>query len=263
MDCSIYENPTVIGFASSVLFAFAIFLSYLPQHLLIISRRTSEGLSPIFLLLGSASGISSLSNLILVTYPGRVCCSVISRFGCLSSQLGLLQVGVQSISYCLILVLCVALAQDNSAKRKQLLLVYRVFWVYTLISFGAVVYLLYFQNESFSSLLWFANFCGILSSILGGVQYFPQIATTYKLQHAGTLSISMMFMQTPGGFLWSFLLYSQPGSRWSSWLPYLTAAILQLVLLIMCLYYRHFTIVESEIIQEIAEDMVDERTPLV
>ena len=48
-----------------------------------------------------------------------------------------------------------------------------------------------------------ANFLGIMSAALAAVQYIPQIWTTYLLKHAGSLSILMMCIQTPGGFLFA------------------------------------------------------------
>jgi hypothetical protein len=45
----------------------------------------------------------------------------------------------------------------------------------------------------------------------------------------------MMLMQTPGGFLLAFSLYLQPGTNWTSWLPFFMAGTLQGTLLVMCI----------------------------
>ncbi|KAH3660667.1 hypothetical protein OGATHE_004999 [Ogataea polymorpha] len=111
-SCAIYQNPSGFGFLIGSLLALGIYVSYIPQHLKIVNRRTSEGLSPLFLLLGSTSGFSSLVNLLLVSSPARKCCLTdLNKFQCIYSQLGLIQVAAQAIGYSLILILCAYLTR--------------------------------------------------------------------------------------------------------------------------------------------------------
>ncbi|GAA5963053.1 hypothetical protein JCM21900_002217, partial [Sporobolomyces salmonicolor] len=49
-------------------------LSYLPQHFRIIRHRNSEGLSPLFLLLGATSSASSLGNIVTLQWGQVACC---------------------------------------------------------------------------------------------------------------------------------------------------------------------------------------------
>ncbi|KAG7846820.1 hypothetical protein KL941_002613 [Ogataea angusta] len=241
-SCAIYQHPSKFGFLIGSLLALGIYVSYIPQHVKIVNRRTSEGLSPLFLLLGSSSGFSALVNLLLVSSPARRCClNELSRFQCIYSQLGLIQVAAQAVGYSLILILCAYLTRPPidlpGSYEEKIAKAYRVFLMYVALNTALATYFLFF-NADFEKTVAFANFSGILSTILATAQYLPQIHTTYTLKHAGTLSVHMMLLQTPGGYLWSFSLFMQPGSSWSSWLPYFTAANLQLVLLTMCLYYK-------------------------
>lgn len=71
------------------------------------------------------------------------------------------------------------------------------------------------------------------------MKYVPQITTTYRLKHPGTLSIGMMCIQTPGGFIFTMTLFFTKGSHWSSWVSYLVAALLQGTLLLLCIYYEY------------------------
>ena len=48
--------------------------------------------------------------------------------------------------------------------------------------------------------LW-ATFLGVSSAVLAALQYAPQIVHTYRLKLVGALSIPMMLIQTPGGFI--------------------------------------------------------------
>ncbi|KAH3668704.1 hypothetical protein OGAPHI_002458 [Ogataea philodendri] len=241
-SCLVYESPSVWGFLVGVLLALGIYVSYVPQHVKIINRRTSEGLSPLFLFLGSTSGFSAFVNLLLTTAPARQCCvSELDRFQCLNSQVGLIQVGVQTVGYTLILVLCAHLTRPRietpDSDGAKIARSYKWFLVYAGVNLAIAVYFLVFVTD-YSKTLKFANLSGLVSTVLATGQYLPQIHTTYVLKHPGSLSVHMMMLQTPGGYLWCYSLFMQPGSRWSSWLPYFTAASLQLILLLMCLYFR-------------------------
>lgn len=86
--------------------------------------------------------------------------------------------------------------------------------------------------------LW-ANILGLVAAALATLQYLPQIWTTYHLKHVGSLSIPMMCMQTPGGFVFAASLFARLGwGGWSSWGTYVMTASMQGVLLGMAIYYE-------------------------
>lgn len=83
-----------------------------------------------------------------------------------------------------------------------------------------------------------AIFNGVLAAGLAAIQYLPQITMTYHLKHVGSLSIPMMCIQTPGGFLFAASLAVRLGwVGWSTWGIFLLTAIMQGILLSMALYY--------------------------
>lgn len=90
------------------------------------------------------------------------------------------------------------------------------------------------------SLAWkFADGLGITATALASIQYFPQIYTTYKLKSLGSLSIPMMCVQTPGGYLWAASLAARLGwEGWSAWILYVFISTLQGVVLGMGLWYK-------------------------
>ncbi|KAG0223941.1 hypothetical protein BGX31_008267 [Mortierella sp. GBA43] len=96
------------------------------------------------------------------------------------------------------------------------------------------------DNHSVWTLIW-AGFLGVTSVLLTMIQYIPQIIETYLRKSVGALSISMMWMQTPGAIFMTISLALTPGSNWSTWVPYGVAAFFQAVLLGMCVYYRFHT----------------------
>lgn len=86
--------------------------------------------------------------------------------------------------------------------------------------------------------IW-ANLLGIMAGALAAVQYIPQIRTTYHLKRAGSLSIPMMCMQTPGGFLVATSLFVRLGwEGWSTWSIYILTAFAQGIVLVMAVYYE-------------------------
>lgn len=74
-----------------------ILVSYLPQHYKIIARRSSRGLSPLFVLLGTVSGTASIANILTLPESTRDmgCCQEIGAFPCAAALLGIAQIGVQ------------------------------------------------------------------------------------------------------------------------------------------------------------------------
>lgn len=89
-----------------------------------------------------------------------------------------------------------------------------------------------------SQLSGWAVFNGILAAGLAAVQYIPQIFMTYHLKHVGSLSVPMMCIQTPGGFLFAASLAVRLGwAGWSTWGIFLLTGLMQGILLGMALYY--------------------------
>lgn len=84
-----------------------------------------------------------------------------------------------------------------------------------------------------------ANFLGVMAAVLAGIQYVPQIRMTYTLKHVGSLSIPMMCIQTPGGFLFAASLFFRLGwEGWSTWVIYLLTAAMQGSVLGMGIHYE-------------------------
>jgi hypothetical protein len=81
---------------------------------------------------------------------------------------------------------------------------------------------------------------GIMAAILSSIQYLPQIYTTYRLKRVASLSIPMMCIQTPGGYMWAASLAARLGPEgWSTWGVYLLTASLQGVVLALGIYFEY------------------------
>ncbi|KEF55382.1 uncharacterized protein A1O9_08132 [Exophiala aquamarina CBS 119918] len=105
--CAELSNVSYTNFGLSLFILVGILVSYLPQHIRIISRRSSYGLSPWFVLLGTTSGTCAFAN-ILVLPKSRLdigCCRQVDEFACVAGLLGIAQVGVQWSCFTVILLL--------------------------------------------------------------------------------------------------------------------------------------------------------------
>lgn len=242
--CTVYDGASVTNFIFSLIITFGIFVSYLPQYFRIYKKKTSEGLSVNFLFLGSCSLIFTFTNIIMISSRARYCCRVgaLSLFNCLNSQLNLLQIGLQCTCAIMILVLVLAITRGSVLQDKEEYA--RIVTVGRWVMFHGIISLIQIVTAFATNrlvLLTLAQINGLLSTLLTIIKYVPQITTTYKLKHPGTLSIGMMCIQTPGGFVFTATLYFTKGLHWSSWVSYFVAALLQGSLLILCIYYEHFT----------------------
>jgi len=84
-----------------------------------------------------------------------------------------------------------------------------------------------------------ANILGIACALLTSIQYLPQIYTTLKLRHVGSLSIVTMMIQVPGSYIMATSLAVRLGrSGWSTWVVYVVAGSLQGCLLAEALWFQ-------------------------
>ncbi|SPO00080.1 related to PQ loop repeat protein [Cephalotrichum gorgonifer] len=249
--CRAMQEPNYVNLVVSIIIVLGMLVSYLPQHYRIISRRTAEGISPYFVLLGTTSATSGFAA-ILTVEPSRqdiACCKTVGAMECLGGMLGIAQLGVQWICFSLILVLFLVFFRydDAQVSDDDELEVPPPGWR-TAILVGAaclahgllVIVITGILATGFpGKLQLWANSLGVMSAALAGVQYVPQIVTTYRLKRAGSLSIPMMCMQTPGGFLVAASLFARLGAEgWSTWSIYILTALMQGIVLVMAIYYE-------------------------
>ncbi|KAI1828522.1 ATP synthase F0 [Xylaria intraflava] len=250
--CRLLREGGFVNFFISILIVLGILLSYVTQHYRIISRGSSEGISPYFVLLGVTSANAQFGN--ILTLPESradvACCKEVSPLECTAGLLGIAQIGCQWICFAVILVLFLVFFRRDDADIPQEELECdpdKPSWRTALIVGGVclvhglcvVIISTALAFAAPSHLGAWANTLGIMSAVLAAIQYLPQIWTTYKLKHAGSLSILMMTIQTPGGFLFAASLAARLGwGGWSSWGVYVLTAVMQGILLTMAIRYE-------------------------
>ncbi|VDC04310.1 unnamed protein product [Peniophora sp. CBMAI 1063] len=247
----------------TALLSVGLIISYLPQHYRIISKNSSEGFSPLFLLLGATGSASGMLNMIVMQWGVLKCCDVYSAADCLETVGGVIQVGLQWALFNITQILYIlyfpvhlkyvtARTSDGApvrtkAKTSSWSLSITLSWVVLLHvlleTFATAILLSGSPHSPDSSVrseqleLW-ATFLGISSGVLVVFQYAPQIWHTYKMRLVGALSIPMMLMQTPGGFAMALSIILRPGTNWTSWLQFVVAAGMQAILLTLCICWK-------------------------
>ncbi|KAF1839512.1 PQ loop repeat protein-like protein [Decorospora gaudefroyi] len=245
--CRQLADPDLVNFAVSVFIVVGILVSYLPQHYKIISRRSSRGLSPMFVLLGTVSGTASIANILTLpeSTADMACCREMGSFPCAAAMLGIVQIGVQWSCFFFIMLLfliffprgtspAVQEEQDTDMPTwKEAVLVLAVSLTFFVVTFvGSLVFVYALPSH----VRGWANFLGLLATILAAIQYIPQIFMTWRLQETGSLSIPMMCIQTPGSFVFAASLYARLGrGGWSAWGLFIFTGLLQACLLAMSL----------------------------
>lgn len=264
-----YVESDWAGNALTALLISGTIVSYIPQHLRIIQAGTSIGFSPWFLLLGSTSSAAAMLNIITLQWPLLRCCSEVSLGKCIEITSGVLQVGCQWLMFVIILVLYMIYypphlkrvqleidAHDSHpAQRVQANLKSDEWRLSVIVSWATVVHLAFVTFATIFLLsttetspdpsvprpreiqLW-ATFLGVSSGILAAVQYAPQLQRTYSLKLVGALSMPMMLIQSPGGFIMAASIAMKPGTDWTTWMMYAVAAIMQTILLVLCFAWK-------------------------
>ncbi|KAL8788009.1 MAG: hypothetical protein Q9213_001901 [Squamulea squamosa] len=248
--CEALRSPNAWNFALSLFILLGILISYLPQHYRIVARRSSEGISPYFVLLGTTSGTFAFANILTLptSRADLACCSEISAFGCFAGILGVAQIGVQWSCFTVILLLFLLFfprasplsppqpPRSATPSYRTALLVVGICVVHIFLT--VIVHLIFIYR--FPLLLKAcAEFFGIAGTILAAIQFLPQIYTTWRLQAVGSLSIPMMCIQTPGSFVWVGSLAGRLGvAGWSTWGIYLVTGVLQGILLVMAIAFE-------------------------
>jgi len=253
--CESLRDPNIVNIIVSIFIVIGMLISYLPQHFRIISRGTSEGISPYFVLLGTTSATSAFANILLLPKSRQdvACCKELETLQCVAGLLGITQLGVQWISFTFIFVLFLVFFRYNPAndpdneelgeegeeeqpRWQTALLVASLTLLHGL---AVIVITGIISTVAHEKLAIWANVLGVMAAILAGVQYLPQIWTTYHLKHVGSLSIPMMCMQTPGGYVFAGSLFARLGwAGWSSWGIFVLTATMQGILLYMAIYYE-------------------------
>ncbi|KAJ3808315.1 hypothetical protein F5876DRAFT_90105 [Lentinula aff. lateritia] len=240
-------------------------ISYVPQHYRIISSGSSEGLSPVFLLLGVTSAASGMLNMFTMQWGIIRCCHFLSFGSCIEMTAGVIQVSLQWAILVLYMIyypphlkyvnlgfeydesLPLRLSKSTEKTKDFIISITTGFLLATFPTSPSsspspspdpIPIPSPDDNTMAHSVAQWATFLGVSSAILAAIQYIPQIAHTFRHKVVGALSIPMMCIQTPGAVLMVLSIALRPGTNWTSWATFAVAGIMQGTLLVMCICWK-------------------------
>jgi uncharacterized protein with PQ loop repeat len=243
--------PT-FDFALGWILVFGSWLSFFPQHLKIYENESNEGLSfSNFALATLVVALEFLNFTILGFNSTFKCCTAgVSAYSCCAAYIAFLQQVVCFVCKHITIVLLIYYYDEDFGREKDdqkekpegfdwkrtkygtvtLILVEIILCVLALI-FGAAL------GMSSAITITYGVFLGICASLIVIVQWMPQIYTTWKLRKVGSLSMSMLVLQSIGCVFTAYILSAHGG--WEIWAPYIVAAFFQSTCL--CLgFYLHW-----------------------
>jgi len=262
--CPSEHDPLALTLTIGV--TIGLIISYLPQHLRIIFKRSSEGISPWFLLLGSTSSTAAMLNVVTLQWPVIKCCKEVNAGMCLESLGGVFQVVIQWALFIVTLVLFLIFFPAH--------LKYAEVRPTVIPSYSKPTFTSYFRDTTYewklaatlaalvglhiglctlvtflllatqqvsppsSALSIWATLLGISSMMLSAFQFLPQIRKTWSTKLVGSLSMVTMCIQSPGAVVMCVSIAIRPGTNWTSWATFAAAGLLQAVLLVMCVFWK-------------------------
>lgn len=256
IHCGDIDEIDKVNLVLSIAITAGLVGSYLPQHILIHKRKTSDGISPFFLLLGLTSCTNSLINIVVLQWNVLRCCAYLSGGVCFANSLGVVQMLLQWVMFTTTLVLfliyfprphnfradsfgaahpvAVPVPRASSRGWQASVAVTCVCIVHLVVFFLVSLSFLRKSATRAQAILW-ANWVGGTGAVLSTMQYLPQLVTTLRRRSRGSLSLATLAIQAPGSFILAYSIAVRPGVRWSSWLLFVVTGALQLLLLLICL----------------------------
>jgi uncharacterized protein with PQ loop repeat len=221
----------------SIVIIVGIFITFTPQQVRIVKRRSSLGISPHFMLLGIVSGISQLINIIILQVPVLDDCKRGSET-CSSDVLGIVQVSVLTMSlalnWCLFLMYYPR-PWNASAEGRHVISCVRLFYMFVGLCM-VVIPVFVIAGKGWTRGM--GQFFGIFCTLLSCVQYLPQIYRTWHTKHIGALSVTTLIIQAPGSFFFAYTLAVRPSTDITTWGSFFISGTFQVMLVALCLYIK-------------------------
>eukprot|EP01119_Soliformovum_irregulare_P020463 TRINITY_DN6628_c0_g1_i1.p1 TRINITY_DN6628_c0_g1~~TRINITY_DN6628_c0_g1_i1.p1 ORF type:complete len:303 (-),score=49.56 TRINITY_DN6628_c0_g1_i1:51-959(-) len=266
-----FKEQSPFSYAIGVGLILGVCISYIPQFIAIIRRRSSVGIAWQTVLLANISTCSNTINAIFEQWETVACCRLYyTPLQCAASTLSIAQIATGFINSTIFYILVLAffpsereeeefkmsgqeqrymssssfrskwrLPGTNRIRARYAGLVYLILNI--LLIPATIGVLLWFYGPGSKEVTDFAFAMGIVSSLAVVLQWTPQIVKTFRAKAVGSLSILMLILQAPGSFLVVIFQGVLEGKSVSTWLAFLLTGIQQMVLLIECLifYFRN------------------------
>jgi len=237
----------LINILVGIAFIIGIVGIYIPQYHKIYIKQSSHGLNNSFMILGNTATLLSTVNSIIY-YINALPCS-----NCTEEFLGLSIITLQWLLFLINYILFLRYhpsGQDLGSHMDR-----RVTWgfigsnIFGALCFGITIGFLavdhwHYDIHDQTIVVW-SDILEVLITFFFLLHYIPQIWETYRLRDIGSISLISLGIMCPGTFIWTGFLASQSmitnnpdASKPQVWVPYLIVGTMQLVLLVMGIYYE-------------------------
>ncbi|KAI7218569.1 hypothetical protein KC333_g3504 [Hortaea werneckii] len=246
--CAHLAEPSIPQFIVSCALMVWLLICYLPQWARIISRQSAEGLSTLYVLLGSLSGVCAVGNILMLPSSAveMGCCRHNTRFACVSGLLGVLQVVFGIGCFWVILFMYVYYSEEEAeaqaagrrssfsgpertfrrARRAYLILLVACAFAFAILLSSAII----LNRFPWLAQGW-ADILGIAVAIFACVQWVPQTWTTWHLGDLGSLSLPSLCLMAPYTWIFGINMIIRLGFRgWSAWIVYVLVGTMQVLL---------------------------------
>lgn len=118
-----------------------------------------------------------------------------------------------------------------------------IFWTVIYILFMFILIIIYFPlikkyGINGNVTIEYAMIVGHISAFLNLIQWFPQIVTTIRKKHSGSLSTVGVFIMIPGNFAQAIWLIANE-QNFTTWTPLIVAGVQMIILFMLLLYYDY------------------------
>lgn len=236
--CDQLNDKSGIIFGSFIIVC--MFLSYIPQYKKIIKSKSSEGISNYYIFLYNITNFTNFYGTLLINFNLVNCCTHISANNCMNLLLPLYQMFTPWLCVFILYILFLIYEKSNKKINKSFcqFIFFITFFVIILGIIGMIFLLKY--DEFQKNVKMFGDSLNIISTISCIICLLPQIYKTYVDKKIGNLSIISLVLQAPGSLIVFIYQYCIVHAPISIGIPYLFSFILQLILLLECIYYTKF-----------------------
>lgn len=216
--------------------------AFIPQYISIVKKKSSFGISYLFLIAGLSAAAFTGANAGLLNWPHIACCwtQKLSFGDCIANNLAFLQIFFNLVWFTILAILfivyCVPVVGhftseecEKSRKWAKIALVALAILVSSICVTSAVFFYVFHARSV--QIAEFADWVGYVGAVAMALQYLPQIRTTMALQSSGSLSVVTLLITLPGYVLTIYFQGILNSAPLSTWLPNVFASI-ELLLLI-------------------------------
>jgi len=244
-----YVDPGTLGIIVALIIMIGTTLSYVPQYIIILRNKSSEGLNLIMLSIAMFSTYLTATNSGILKWPLATCCQNIAFGRCLLNNLATEQLIVSVFCVFTLYLLAVIYYPppvyakpvhpwiEYFQRRKTSWIIFGIINSIGILCSVLAGILYYNFHYSSSTIVTYGKVLGYTSSVGIIIQWSPQIFTTFKNKSGGNLSLVMLCVQMPGALLVVFFQGILNKADFSTWFPYIFTAIELTILIILVVVF--------------------------